>query len=187
MSSQFYVLHVLTGEESRFLQRARQRLERHEQEASHFNLWWPRRVLRERARGRTRTVTASLFPGYLVLEHDSISDRTVTAMREVTGFVRFLRSNDDIVPLGGNDLALIRHFLSFGEIVRPSKVAFDENNRIVVHSGPLQGLEGRIVKVDRRKRRAKVKLDLYDNPFLIDLAFDLIGHADSRPVSQVDG
>jgi transcriptional antiterminator NusG len=37
------------------------------------------------------------------------------------------------------------------------------------------GLEGRIVKVDRRKGRAKIMLDLYNDSFSIDLGFEVIG------------
>jgi transcriptional antiterminator NusG len=37
------------------------------------------------------------------------------------------------------------------------------------------GLEGKIVKVDKRKGRAKIKLDLYNDSFAIDLAFEVIG------------
>jgi transcriptional antiterminator NusG len=36
------------------------------------------------------------------------------------------------------------------------------------------GLEGYIVKVDRRKKRARVKLSLYQNSFAIDFAFEEI-------------
>jgi len=54
-------------------------------------------------------------------------------------------------------------------------VYFNEDSRIVVVEGPLMGLEGRIVKVDRRKGRAKIMLDLYNDSFSIDLAFEVIG------------
>ena len=64
--------------------------------------------------------------------------------------------------------------MKFGEIAEPSRVHFDENDRIVVDSGPLQGLEGKIVKVDRRKGRAKIQLDLYTENFLLDLGFEVI-------------
>jgi transcriptional antiterminator NusG len=57
-------------------------------------------------------------------------------------------------------------------------VYFNDNSRIVVIEGPLMGLEGRIVKVDRRKGRAKVSLDLYNDSFTIDLAFEVIGSAE---------
>ena len=78
------------------------------------------------------------------------------------------------MPLADNDLSLLRHFLSFGEVTVPSKVYFDENSRICVIEGALKGLEGKIIKVDRRKQRAKVLLDMYTDSFPIDLAFDVI-------------
>jgi transcriptional antiterminator NusG len=59
-----------------------------------------------------------------------------------------------------------------------SRVYFNENSRIVVIEGPLMGLEGKIIKVDKRKGRAKIKLDLYDEAFAIDLAFEVIGTKD---------
>ena len=49
---------------------------------------------------------------------------------------------------------------------------FDENKSIRIVSGPLKGLEGMIVHVDRRKGRAKVRLAMYDNSFEVDFGFD---------------
>jgi len=108
--------------------------------------------------------------------------RRLRTIRNCTGFVRFLKTNQDIRPLEGEDLELVRHFLSFGEIVEQSKVTFDVNNRIVVQEGPLKGLEGRITKVDKRKGRAKVQLDMYDNSFRIDLGFEVL--AESSGVAE---
>jgi len=89
-------------------------------------------------------------------------------------------SNDNIVPLSKEDKELLNHFLSFGEIVDKSLVTFDRNNRIKVVSGPLQGLDGLIVKVDRRKKRAKVKLDLYKNSFIIDFGFEALDNVSEQ-------
>ena len=41
-------------------------------------------------------------------------------------------------------------------------------------AGPLKGLEGYIQKVDRRKGRARVKLDLYQESFHIDFGFEFM-------------
>ena len=74
------------------------------------------------------------------------------------------------------------HFsASFGEVLDKSKVQFDENKRIRVVHGALKGLEGKIVKVDRRKQRAKVSLSLYDSAFLIDFGFDLLESVHEKP------
>ena len=173
----YYILQVETGVEARFSTLLRDWAESTGSEAPTFRLLWPRRTLTVRRRGRTRTTQAPLFPGYLVLESESVSESLYRRLRNVSGFVRFLRSNRDIAALEGRQLETLRHFLSFGEVVDQSTVTFDVNNRISVSEGPLKGLEGRIVKVDRRKGRAKVKLDLYEDSFLVDLGFRVLENA----------
>jgi transcriptional antiterminator NusG len=41
-------------------------------------------------------------------------------------------------------------------------------------SGPLKWLDGKIVKVDRRKHRARVTLELYQEAFEIDFGFEAL-------------
>jgi transcriptional antiterminator NusG len=65
----------------------------------------------------------------------------------------------------------------FGQVIDKSVVYFDTGKRIRVVSGPLKELEGKIVKVDRRKGRAKVKLDMFENEFLIDFGFEALENA----------
>lgn len=172
MPGHFYVLQTLTGDEQRFISLAQENLQRQQRTA--VRLWWPRRRLTIRRRGRRVSSLAPLFPGYVVTEAAGIDQDLLRLFRRTSGFVRFLRDNTDIRPLEGPDLELVRHFLSFGEVIDRSRVSFDVNNRIVVQEGPLKGLEGRIVKVDRRKGRAKVKLDMYENSFTIDLGFEVM-------------
>lgn len=172
MAARFYVFQILTGEEQRFITLVRTALLRNQLDDT--QVWWPRRKLMIRRRGRRIRSLAPLFPGYLIVEAPTIDAIRLQTFRNCTGFVRFLKTNQDIRPLQGNDLELIRHFLSFGEVVEQSKVTFDVDNRIVVQEGPLKGLEGRIVKVDKRKGRAKVQLDMYENSFRIDLGFEVM-------------
>lgn len=174
MDTRFFVLQVMTGEESRYIQRAYEAFKARAIPETAARLWWPRRKLFIRRRGRRLVSLAPLFPGYLFLETASIDRTLFTELRRAGGFVRFLKSNHDIRPLDTRDLELVRHFLSFGEVIAESKVTFDENNRIRVKEGPLEGLEGRIVKVNRRKGRAKVQLDIYEDSFLVDLGFEVM-------------
>ena len=138
-------------------------------------LYFPQRCLDIRRKGKIAVSKLPVFPGYIFLELDP--DDSILhyqwAFRKTEGFYRFLRSNQDIVPIRNQDLELVLHFVKH-PLAGKSKVYFNENSRIVVISGPLSGLEGRIVKVDKRKGRAKIRLDLYDDSFCIDLAFELL-------------
>ncbi len=183
MAHDFFVLQVMTGEEKRFISLSGHTIEHLPGFDEEYRFWWPRRKLTIRRRGRRISSLAPMFPGYVFLEADTVSDALFRVIRRTTGFVRFLKDNHDIRPLPPEDLSLIRHFLSYGEIIAESKVTFDKNNRIVVREGPLEGLEGKIVKVDRRKGRAKVKLDMYENSFLVDLGFEILAPG-KEPVAK---
>ncbi len=143
-------------------------------------LLWPRRRLTIIKRGIRKQVLAPIFPGYLFYETEAISAGVFHLLKHPSGFVKFLKDNHNIRPLAGEDRELLLHFISFGEIVDRSKAYLDANRRVRVASGPLKGLEGRIVKVDKRKGRAKVRLSLYENSFLIDFGFDLLSTAEKN-------
>lgn len=165
----YYVLQVITRGEGKFLRIARTQLEEF-----HLSFLWPRRNLRIRRQGIWRNSLAPIFPGYIFIESEGITPGIYWAVKRVPGFIRFLKDNEHIEPLTGRDRELLMHFLSFGEVVDRSLVSFDENNRIRVISGPLRGLEGRIIRVDRRKGRARVELDMYQESFQIDFGFESI-------------
>ncbi|HUX12374.1 MAG TPA: antiterminator LoaP [Spirochaetia bacterium] len=172
----FYVIQVQTGSEGEYLEIARKT-----SRDAGIRIYWPRRKLNIRKRGKTVESLAPLFPGYLFVEAEEIGTEVYWALRRTPGFFRFLDSNTNILPLERPDQELLVHFLSFGEIVAKSQVLFDDHSRIRIVNGPLSGLEGRIVKVDKRKGRAKVRLDLYKDSFLVDLGFDIMAPGSPPP------
>ena len=174
----FYAMQVRSGREQQFCSLARGR-----RLIAPEAVIWPRRSLRIRKGGEWKDSLAPLFPGYLFLRANDFDDVPWREFRGLPDFIRFLPSNDRIVPLDERDQATLTHFLSFGEVVDRSVVTFDENRRIRVVSGPLQGLEGSIVRVDRRKGRAKVRLDIYADAFEIDFGFDILESTPAAPVA----
>ena len=171
IGNNFYALQAKTKGEEKFM-----RLFRGQYPDISLPLYFPQRYLDIRRAGKIIPSKHAVFPGYVFLElsEDDNIYRYLPAFKKTEGFYRFLKSNRDISPLQKRDLELVLHFIKIGPVIGKSKVYFDENSRIVVLHGPLFGLEGRIVKVDKRKKRAKINLDLYDNSFFIDLAFDVI-------------
>ena len=163
----FYALQIWTGSEARFLALAAQRLQ-----GPDVRLLWPRRSLRIRRLGSWHESLAPIFPSYVFLQAESVGPVLYADLKRAPGFVRFLPSNEKIAPLERKDQDLLSHFLSFGEVVQKSTAYFDENKNIRVLAGPLKGLEGMIVRVDRRKGRAKVRLAMYNNSFEVDFGFD---------------
>lgn len=170
----FYVVSVQPQKEDAFLAIARKRIS-----DDRARFYFPRRRLTIRRKGKREESLAPVFPGYIFVEAEEIGSELFTTVKRLPGFYRFLEGNDRIRALSGDDLELISHFVRFGEVIGKSVVTFDENARIQVKEGPLAGLEGRIVKVDRRKQRAKVRLDLYKESFLVDFGFELLAPSGS--------
>jgi transcriptional antiterminator NusG len=167
---EYYALQVRTRGEEKYI-----RLFKATNPEASVRLVFPLRRLSIRRLGKTSDELAPVFPGYLFAEvSDPLNPRQQWSLRRTDGFFRFLRSNQDVRPLSGDDLRTVMHFIGCGPVAEKSKVFFNDEDRIVVAEGPLKGLEGSIVKVDKRKGRAKVKLDLYDDSFTIDLAFEVI-------------
>jgi transcriptional antiterminator NusG len=173
--AKYYALQVKTRSEDKYI-----RLFKALHPEVPFPLYFPQRRIDIRRRGVVRQSTAAVFPGYVFVETEDENILTHQwAFRRTDGFYRFLRSNQHICPLENRDLELVLHFIKrAGPVAGVSRVYFNENARIVVVEGPLMGLEGKIIKVDKRKKRAKIKLDLYDDSFAIDLAFEVIGALD---------
>ena len=168
----YYALQVKTGSEEVFIKLYSQ-YDR-TRSSSPVRLLFLRRNMPIKKAGIVKYKLEPIFPGYLFLESETLANELFWGLRTSPGFFRVLPDPKAAKPLEGRDLATLKHFMSFGNVAELSKVHFDDNDRIVVHEGPLKGLEGRVVKVDKRKGRAKVKLDLYDESFLIDLAFEVL-------------
>lgn len=173
----YYAVQVRTGKEPELLTKIKKITDAAQLQT--VQAYFPRRVLYIRKQGIKKKTDAPVFSGYIFLETMEEPSVLYSLLHKTPGFYRFLPDNHSPLPLKGKDLAILHHFLSFGEISNPSKAYFDENDRICIVEGPLKGLEGKIIKVDKRKGRARVRLDIYTDSFPIDLAFELIQPADS--------
>jgi transcriptional antiterminator NusG len=175
---QYYTIQVKTRSEEKYI-----RLFKALHPDITLPLHFPRRELDIRRKGIIRKSVRAIFPGYIFIELEEDDDilKYHWSFRRTDGFFRFLRSNQNIRPLADRDLELVLHFIKkAGPLAGKSRAYLNENSRIVVTEGPLMGLEGKIVKVDKRKGRAKIKLDLYDDTFSIDLAIEIIGTLEHR-------
>ncbi len=168
----YYTLQVKTRSEEQYIKRVT--LCEPAFRGGLLSLHFPRRRMNVRRKGKNLTELAPVFPGYIFLRAEGVPKELFWTLRSTEGFFRFLPQNSDPAPLEGTDLAIVKHFMSFGPVAEKSRVSFDSDDHIQILDGPLKGLEGRIVKVDKRKGRAKVKLDMYNEPFLIDLSFEII-------------
>ena len=127
-----------------------------------------------RKQGKLVEKQAPLFPGYLFFRCDEVHPDQIRAVRQTPGVFSFLNTDGILTPLYREEEQQLDLFMRTGEIAGISTIDLKENNKITVLKGPLKGQEGLIVKIDKRKKRAKVRLSLYKEAFLIDFGFDFV-------------
>lgn len=165
----YFVIRVAPRQEEKFLKLTKPLIEGREEEFIFL-----RKKLMQFKAGKKIEVESPLFPGYIFFQTENFDPDFYWKLRSIAGFHGFVKSENKIQSLTDHDKEVLSHFLNFGEVAQKSQVVFNENHRIQVLSGPMQGLEGRIVKVDRRKQRARILLDFQETAFYVDLGFEVL-------------
>ncbi len=173
----YYIIQVATGQEKAFIENIKKQ---NPELAEKHNFIYLTRELTIRRQGKLFKEIQPMFSSYIIMQSTAeIDSKTLQELKKIPGFYHFLNTNTDIVALAGRDLSIIQHFLGLGPQIGPSLVKFDENDRIVVIEGPLKGIEGNIIKVDRRKQRAKIQIDFGGSLHSMDLSFEDISKQSS--------
>ncbi|MGM0432691.1 MAG: antiterminator LoaP [Spirochaetota bacterium] len=165
-----YLIQVMTGKEQYFIKHAKRSAEIQQLLCK---LIVPRREMTIRRRGKHFKQIKPIFPGYVFWETDDPVPEVRQMLRRQPGFVRLIKDRQgSMLPLTNEDRMIISNLTSDGEIARRSLVFFDEKNRVRILKGPLKGNEGYITKVDRRKQRVTVELQVYEKRFKIAFEYE---------------
>ncbi|MCR4435372.1 MAG: antiterminator LoaP [Clostridiales bacterium] len=163
----WYALFVMTGEEDRVKERLRFRLRNRE-----FNILVPKRRLREKKQGLWETKIRTLFPGY-VLVNGRMEVEDYYSLKGVPGLIKVLKDKSGLLEIADHEIGVIKRLMCNGEIMGSSSILM-EGGRIIVTDGPLLGLEGLIQSVDKRKGRAKVRLNFIGESRVVDLSISMV-------------
>lgn len=131
----------------------------------------PRRIMRERRKSNWVDVERVLFPGYVFLQAD-MTPAAYYNIKSIAGVIRVLGTPRP-VPLMEDEITLLLQLSVNGNPLGMSE-ALDEGGKVTVISGPLKGLEGNIIKLDKRRFRAKVNVAIMGEPRVVELAVSVI-------------
>ena len=164
-SVRYYCLMVRTGEEERFKRELLEEFGDEQRLAAYF-------FKKKMRTNKGLFFEQALFPGYVFCGIERLDARAVERVKRVRGFLRFLASNTDIRPLAGENLSVFENFLRCGENLGLSRLKFAPGRRIIVSDGPLRGLEGNIMAVNKRQRRVTVRLDMMGSVSRVDMCYE---------------
>lgn len=150
-----YVIQTMNGQEGRI----EGLIERMVDPAVLEECFYPTYLVKKCYRGEWRLVEKKLTPGYLYVVSSDI-ERVARALVEVPAFTRLLGNDGRFIPLEKDETAWIDSLTDTGHRVIGMSSGVIENDRVIVHTGPLQGLEGLIRKIDRHKRLAYLEVHI---------------------------
>lgn len=161
----YYCLCTLTGKE----EMVKKGLERFFKlgEFGSAIVWFPKKKRRIKlsrmAKGKSRfkEVDVALFPGYIFFyfPYDQ-KFLDIYSIRRMESVVKLLSYADGTYALRGDDLDVAKWITRFDGMMAISKVEIKEGQKAKILDGPLMGLDGRVKKVDKHKKRIWIDLSL---------------------------
>lgn len=127
----------------------------------------------ERWRGRggheLKFLIKELYPDYVFikskLDKDEFANQFKKLFETIEGLIELINYKD-VYPLTFDEQLFLEKLFNGRHIIRHS-VGDSINSRFVASSGPLKGLENKIVKVDRHKRVVILDCNLFNRQFTV--------------------
>lgn len=162
----WYVLHVRTGDELKVLEQIRKDL-------PGVPALVARQTVRERKGGQWTDKEKLLFPGY-VFACAAMTPEVYYRLTGLPGVMGILRGASNVpTPVPDSEMRFVLRFAKDGEVPGISDLVMD-GDRVRVVSGPLQGYEGQIVKLEKRRYRARIRLSLMGREQEIEMSVNII-------------
>ena len=132
----------------------------------------PKHVRMKKYKSEWRKVIKPLYPGYVFMVTRDPQELE-KALIDVPGRHRLLKSDDIILTVSDEEKVFINRISGRENIVEIS-VGYKEGDRIKIISGPMLGLEGDIVHVDRHKRLVTINTPMFGRMVKTTLGLELI-------------
>ena len=126
----------------------------------------------KRIRGEWTTQTKVLFPGYVFMITENV-EALYEELKTIIGLTKLIGTGEEIVPLQEEEIAFLESFGGAKQVVEMSQGVI-EHSQVKVTSGPLQGKEGYIRKIDRHKRKAWLEIEMFGRAQNIQVGLEIV-------------
>lgn len=127
---------------------------------------------KKRIQGEWKIQQKILFPGYIFVITEDI-ENLYKQLKCVIGMTKLLGTGEEIVPLAEDEIQFMQNFGGETQVVKMSEGVI-EQSEVKILSGPLQGKEGFIKKIDRHKRKAWLEMEMFGRLQTIQVGLEVI-------------
>ena len=133
---------------------------------------YPKQIQHTWSKGKMVDIEHDLLPGYVFLYVDS-GELDVKTAQSIQGVIRCLGTADREYELTGGDEQFALMLLHCGGVIGKTKV-YEEGQMIRVCKGAFEGLETKILKVNRQKGRMLIEIPFAHMPLKTWVEYDIV-------------
>jgi transcriptional antiterminator NusG len=164
----WYAVQVLTGEE----ELVRQLCEMQISEEILEKCFIPYYERPKRFHGQWHTLRQVLFPGYVFLITSDVY-ALYEALKQIQHFTKILGNENCLLPLHEGEVAFLER-LGGEKHVTALSIGIIEQDQVRITAGPLMGLEGCIKKIDRHKRTARIRVEMFGRTIDASVGLEIV-------------
>lgn len=179
-NTKWYVIRVHTGKEKKVIRTIETLKNKSSWGRLLRQVFMPSMQQLEIVKSRTGTRKVSrernIFPGYLLLEVEELTDemvRDITAIPEVMGFLRLGTAKPH--PLTPQEVQQILGLAHAAES-QPAKMGetFTKGERVKITYGPFENFEGEVEEVFEERKKLRIAINLFGRSTPVEVSFDQV-------------
>jgi transcriptional antiterminator NusG len=176
MKFQWFVLHVLAGQEQKVRDSILKRIKTDEMEPYIQEVLLPMEKVVE-VRGGKKTVTnRKLHPGYVYIdmalldENNRPMERPWYFVKDIQGVIGFV-GGERPMEVTAEEIAVIKTQVTDSEDTEKPKVNFEVGETVKINDGPFLNFSGMIEEIEPEKGKLKVTVDIFGRKTPVELEY----------------
>lgn len=175
--NQWYVVHVLSGQEGRVKERILRQRESEEMGDYIFEVLVPTEMVSEIRRGKKTSTKRKFFPGYIIVNMNLLTpdnqlvERTWYFIKEMEGVIGFAGTKDRPIPMRQSEVdAMLSQIKEREEHARPA-ISFEVGDTVKVADGPFQSQNGIVEEIDPERGKLRVAVTIFGRSTPVELEY----------------
>ena len=164
----WYVIQVITGEEKKTVDICRFIIK----QGINHEFFVPETDRMKKYRGQWHKIRKPMFPGYVFISSDNIEE-IYEELKRVPKLTKILQTDKTITPISEKEEQLIKN-LTNEEHIAEMSVGYIEGAKLIVETGPLEGKEALVKKIDRHKRVAVLLVEMFGSSTEVTMGLEVL-------------
>lgn len=139
-----------------------------------IQLYLPSRKVIHKLKGIQHVKELPLFPGYLFIYKEIAESLKALDKAESRLIAMPVKANGKYLEANEEEMKFLFTIAGEDGVIELSKGMITEGQEIQIINGPLKQLKGRILFIDKRKNKAKVRIELMNRLIDVSLGLEII-------------